>query len=150
MTDDLNEETGPATFARLPLAASIVALVGLADATYLSIKHITAGPVPCSLIEGCEKVLSSEYAEIGGIPLAALGAAAYFAAFALALLAAFGNRVTWGLFGIQATAMAAFSLWLLYLQGFVIGAFCQFCLISAITSFALFALFLASKLTGRN
>jgi uncharacterized membrane protein len=41
--------------------------------------------------------------------------------------------------------MAAFAVWLIYLQGFVIGAFCQFCLLSAATSFTLFILFLISK-----
>lgn len=134
----------------LPVVASIVALVGLADSAYLTIKHFTNEPVPCSLIEGCEVVLTSPYAEIGGVPLAALGAAAYFVAFSLALLAAFGNRFAWAIFTIQAVLMAAFSIWLLYLQGAVIGAFCQFCLISAATSFLLFIIAAISRFTNRN
>jgi uncharacterized membrane protein len=134
----------------LPVAASLVALVGLADSAYLTIKHFTDEPVPCSLIEGCEVVLTSPYAEIGGVPLAALGAAAYFVAFSLAMLAAFGNRLAWMIFSIQAILMAAFSVWLLYLQGAVIGAFCQFCLISAATSFLLFIIAAISRFTNRN
>ena len=134
---------------KLPLAASLAALVGLADSVYLSIKHFTAEPVPCSIVEGCEQVLTSSYAEIGGVPIAALGAAAYFTAFSLAILAAYGNRLTWTLFGIQAAIMAAVSAWLIYLQAAVIGAFCQFCLISAATSFTLFILFLASRFFRR-
>jgi len=103
--------------------------------------------VPCSLLEGCEMVLTSSYAEFAGVPVAALGAAAYFAAFSLALLAAFGNRVMWTLFGAQAVIMAVVTVWLLYLQAAVIGAFCQFCLISAVTSFTLLILYLVSRLT---
>ena len=135
---------------KLPLAAGVVALVGLADSVYLSVKHFTAEPVPCSLVEGCEKVLTSPYAEIAGVPIAAAGAAAYFIAFALAVLAAYGDRRMWKLFGGLATLMAGFSLWLIFLQAFVIGAFCQFCLISAATSLTLFLIFIASALTGRK
>ena len=135
---------------KLPIAAAIVALVGLADSTYLTIHHITAEPVPCSIISGCETVLTSQYAEYNGIPLAAFGAAAYFVAFALALLTAFGNRMTWTLFGIQIVLMSVFTVWLLYLQGVVIGAFCQFCLISAATTFTMLAIYIAWRFLGRS
>ncbi len=94
-------------------------------------------------------VLTSAYAEIAGIPLAAFGAAAYFVAFSLALLAAFGNRAMWTLFGIQSTLMALVAVWLIYLQAAVIGAFCQFCLLSAATSFALFLIAVISKFWRR-
>lgn len=146
-TLELEERTG---IAILPAVASVVALVGLADSIYLTVSHFTAEPVPCSLIEGCEKVLTSAYAEIGGVPTAAFGVLAYFAAFSLALLAAFGNRSMWTLFGVQVVIMAAFTLWLLYLQAFVIGAFCQFCLISAATTFLLLMIFVISKLFRKN
>ncbi len=86
--------------AKLPLLAAVVALVGLGDAVYLTIHHYTGEKVPCSIVEGCEQVLTSSYAEVAGIPLAVFGAAAYFAAFSLAILAAFGNRSMWTLFGI--------------------------------------------------
>ena len=135
---------------KLPVVGAIVALVGLADATYLTIRHLTAVPVPCSIIAGCETVLTSKYAEISGIPLAAFGAAAYFVAFSLALLAAFGNRMMWMLFGIQVILMSIVTVGLLYLQGFVIGAFCQFCLISAATTFAMLIIYIASRFVGRS
>ena len=134
-----------ASIAKLPLFAAIVALAGVADATYLTVKHVTAEVVPCSLVSGCETVLSSSYAEIAGVPLAAFGAVAYFVAFALALLAAFGNRLMWTVFGVQVVLMSVFTVWLLYLQAFVIGAFCQFCLISALTTFTMLAIYGASR-----
>ena len=134
---------------KLPVAASLLALVGLADSVYLTVHHYTAEPVPCSIVEGCETVLTSAYAEVAGVPIAAFGAFAYFAAFSLATLAVFGNRSMWLLFGVQSFIMAAVSAYLVYLQGFVIGAFCQFCLISAATSIGLFIIYLVSRLTAR-
>lgn len=164
--DGPSTETAPRPgFAKLPAAAAIVALIGVADAVYLTVHHYTAEPVPCSIIAGCEQVLTSQYATLGGIltavlgdaaggiatsgvgeiPLAALGGAAYFAAFALALLAAYGDRRMWKIFGIQVVLMTLFTGWLIYLQAVVIGAFCQFCLLSAATTLTLFVIFLISK-----
>lgn len=139
------------SIAWLPLAAAIVSLIGIGDSVYLTVHHFTAEPVPCSLISGCETVLTSSYAELpGGIPLAALGGAAYFVAFSLALLAAFGNRLMWTIFGVHVTVMALFTAWLVYLQAFVIGAFCQFCLLSALTTTVLLAIFIISRFTSRK
>jgi len=133
------------TVAKLPALAAVVALIGIADAVYLTVKHYTGEKVPCSIVEGCEQVLTSSYAEIAGVPLAAFGALAYFTAFSLCVLAAFGNRSTWKIFGVQATLMAIFTVWLVYLQAAVIGAFCQFCLASAAITLTLFTIFLISK-----
>lgn len=146
--DDLTE-TSAEPIAKLPVLASLIALVGLADSVYLTVKHFTDEPVPCSLIEGCEKVLTSTYAAFAGIPIAAIGAAAYFAAFSLAVLAAFGNRMAWNAFGLQSVLMSAVTLWLLYLQGFVIGAFCQFCLVSAASTLGLLTVFITSRVVSR-
>ena len=131
----------------IAFAAAFVAVLGLADAVYLTVHHYNATPVPCSIIEGCETVLTSRYAEFAGVPTAAFGALAYFVAFSLAILAAYGNRTMWKLFGVQVVVMAAVTCWLIYLQAFVIGAFCQFCLISALITFILLLLFVISKVT---
>ena len=144
MTDEqIAAPTG--SIAKLPLAAAFVALVGVADSVYLTIKHLTDEPVPCSIIAGCETVLNSDYAQIAGVPLAAFGAAAYFVAFSLAILAAYGNRMLWTVFGIQVVGMSLFTAWLIYLQAYVIGAFCQFCLLSAITTFTMLVIYIASR-----
>jgi uncharacterized membrane protein len=132
--------------AKLPAAAALVAIAGLADSIYLTVHHYTAEPVPCSIITGCEQVLTSSYAEMYGIPTAAFGIAAYLTAFVLALFSAFGNRQTWNLFGAVVVVMAIFTAWLIYLQAVVIEAFCQFCLISAATTATLLLIFLVSKL----
>jgi uncharacterized membrane protein len=132
------------------IIAIILSLVGISDATYLTIHHYTAEPVPCSILEGCETVLTSAYAEMAGLPLAAFGIAAYIAALLFASIALFGSRTVWWLFGLQAFVMAAFSVWLIYVQAKLIGAFCQFCLLSAATSFSLFIVFLVSMALSRS
>ena len=131
--------------AKLPLLAAIVALVGLADSVYLTVHHYTAEPVPCSIIDGCEQVLTSSYAEMFGIPTAAFGIAAYLLAFLLAILTAFGKNQMWMPFGVLVSIMTIFTGWLIYLQANVIEAFCQFCLLSAATTFTLLIIFLISR-----
>lgn len=149
MGEHVLESEATTGLSKLPVVASLLALLGLADSVYLAVHHYTAEPVPCSIVEGCETVLTSAYAEIGGIPLAAFGALAYFIAFSLAVMTVFGNSRLWVLFGVQSFIMAAVSAYLIYLQGFVIGAFCQFCLISAATSILLFVTYIISRLTAR-
>ena len=151
MTDSNDTTAKPTTaIAKLPLLAAVVALIGLADAVYLTIKHYTGEAVPCSIVEGCEQVLTSSYAEIFGIPLALFGAAAYFVAFSLAILAAFGNRQMWKFFGVQVFLMALFTTWLIYLQAYVIGAFCQFCLVSAAVTLTMLIIYIVSTVYYRR
>jgi uncharacterized membrane protein len=153
MNADENLESKNADKIRiLPLIAALVAIAGMIDAIYLTVHHYTGEKVPCSVTGGCETVLSSLYSEIGGIPLALFGVLAYFTVFSLATLAAFGDDRMWKILSVVVALMAVFSLWLLYLQAFVIGAFCQFCLLSAGTTFTLLLLviirqFLPKKLS---
>jgi uncharacterized membrane protein len=137
-------------FKKYAMVAAIVALAGLVDAVYLTVHHYTARPVPCSIVSGCETVLTSQYAVIAGVPLALFGAAAYLAALLLAVLTIFGQRKTWLLFGVQTILMSAFTVWLLYLQAMVIGAFCQFCLLSALVTLTLLIIALVSRFWRSN
>jgi len=117
--------------------AALLALFGLADALYLTIEHVTGQSVRCTIVSGCSEVLSSRYAVVRGIPLAMIGAAAYFTVFSLATLAAFGYRIAGMLLTPLVAAMFLVSLWLIYLQAFVIRQFCQYCLFSAAITLAL-------------
>jgi uncharacterized membrane protein len=116
---------------RLYIVAAIVALFGLADGIYLTIEHVTGRTAQCIASSGCQDVLSSKYAAMGPIPLASLGALAYFTAFSTALLAAFGYAKCRALFALLVGIMFATTLWLLYLQAYVLHAFCDYCLFSA-------------------
>ena len=131
------------------IAAAIVSLIGLADAIYLTVEHVTGQSVRCTIVAGCSEVLSSQYAVVAGVPLAAIGAAAYFTVFSLATLAAFGYRVAGMLLTVVVSLMFVFSLWLIYLQAFVIHAFCQFCLLSAAVTTALTVLALSAHRGAR-
>jgi uncharacterized membrane protein len=122
---------------KLYIAMALVALAGLADAIYLTVQHLTGQSVRCTVISGCSEVLSSPYSSFNGIPLALIGAAAYFVVFSLATLAAFGYPLVGKLLLILVGLMFLTTLWLIYLQAVVIGHFCQFCLLSALVTIVL-------------
>ena len=131
------------------LFAAVLSLIGLADALYLTVQHLTGESLRCTLISGCSEVLSSPYAQIGSIPLAAIGATAYFTVFSLSILAAFGYRFVRPLLSALVALMFVMTLWLLYLQAFVIRHFCQYCLLSAAVTILLTALLLIAPIVKR-
>jgi len=135
---------------KLYVTAAVLSLLGLADALYLTIEHVTGQSVRCTIVAGCSEVLSSHYAVVAGVPLALIGAAAYFGVFSLATLAAFGYRIAATLLTPLVVLMFLVSLWLIYLQAFVIHAFCQFCLFSAAVTTALTVLVLIAVLSRRK
>ena len=143
--NEIENITKSNTVAKLPLLAAVVAIVGIIDAVYLTYHHYANLLVPCEATGGCEIVLNSSYAMIGETPIAVFGAIAYFIAFLLAILAAFGFRKLWLLFGIQVTLMATASAFLVYVQLFVLKAICQYCMISAAVCFTLFIIAIISK-----
>ncbi len=128
------------------LLIPLLALVGLGDSVYLTVQHLLGNSIRCTVTSGCSEVLGSSYASVGPVPLAAVGAAAYFTAFSLATLAAFGYARARLLLGLLVAAMFLVTLWLLYVQAFVIRAFCQYCLLSAAVTAALAAVALAHRL----
>jgi uncharacterized membrane protein len=117
--------------------AAVVALVGLGDTIYLTVEHMSGRSAQCVVTSGCSRVLSSPYASPGGIPLAVIGAAAYFTVFSLATLAAFGYRQAGRFLSLLVVLMFMTTLVLLYLQAFVIREFCDYCLLSALLIFIL-------------
>lgn len=125
-------------------AAALLSLIGLADSIYLTIEHLAGRAVQCTITSGCEEVLTSAYAAIGGVPLAGVGALAYFVVFSTATLAAFGNRLAGNLLFYVVALMLAVSVYLFILQAFVLHAFCQFCLLSAAVTLLL-ALIVAAE-----
>jgi len=125
--------------------AMLVSLIGLADSLYLTVQHLTGKSVKCTIISGCSAVLASKYATIAGIPTAAFGALAYFTAFSLATLVIFGYQFARSALAILVVPMILTTLWLLYLQAFVLRAFCEFCLLSATMTAILTVLVIAAK-----
>ena len=126
--------------------AALVALAGLGDAIYLTVEHLSGRSAQCLITTGCSKVLSSPYANPFGIPLAVIGAAAYFTVFSLATLAAFDYRQAGRLLTLIVSLMFLTTLVLLYLQAFVIHEFCDYCLLSALITSTLTAIVVALRL----
>ena len=108
----------------LRVAAAVVALAGLGVAGYLTWAHYADASVICVSGGGCETVQESAYSELAGVPVAALGVAAYAAVLAL---------VAWDTPSARLAAAAIalvgllFSAYLLVLQLFVIDAICIWC-----------------------
>jgi uncharacterized membrane protein len=132
------------------IVIALLSLIGLGDSIYLTVQHLTGASVRCTLISGCSEVLSSPYSHIGPVPLAAIGAVAYFAVFSLAVLGVSGYQAARRLLLIVIALMFLTTLWLLYLQAFVIGHFCQYCLLSAAVTIMLTVVSVMVLLLGRN
>ncbi|MEK7641946.1 MAG: vitamin K epoxide reductase family protein [Patescibacteria group bacterium] len=119
----------------------IVAVLGFVDAAYLTIEHYKGVIPPCSVVSGCETVLTSSYSLILGMPVSLLGAL-YYLVIAIGIFAYMDTKKTeilkWTLFlTIFGLLM---SLWFLVVQAFILKAWCIYCLGSAVTSIALFVL----------
>jgi len=121
----------------LYIVAAIVALAGLADATYLSVQAFTGETLSCGGSPDCFRVLGSSYSKVRGVPVALLGALAYFCVFALATFSASGYARARTLLIPIIVAMFLATLWFLYVQAFVLHAYCRYCLFSAALIFLL-------------
>jgi uncharacterized membrane protein len=122
---------------------AIVAVIGLADATYLTVQALTGETLSCGGSPDCFRVLGSSYAKLGGIPVAMLGALAYFTIFTLATFAAFGYSWVSRFLAWIVGAMFLMTLWLLYVQAFLLHAYCRYCLFSAAITFLIAGLLIA-------
>lgn len=132
-----------------------VATLGAIETGYLTVMKFIGSDV-CPT-EGCDLVLSSPYATIFGLPLTLFGFLGYAAMIALATAPLWVNPDnnkalrqtledrTWPLMFMLATAMVVFSGYLMAIMAFAIGAFCPFCVASAIFSLSLFLITLFGK-----
>jgi uncharacterized membrane protein len=129
----------------LYMVAALVSLLGLADATYLTVQFLTGEAAVCGGSANCFQVLGSAYARIGRMPIAGFGVVAYFIAFTCATFAAFGYAQVRKFFTVTVWAMFAVTLWLLFVQAFLLHAFCRYCLLSAALVFVLAALVILKR-----
>ena len=125
------------------VVAAIVSLAGLADATYLAVQALTGETLGCGGSPDCFRVLGSSYARVAGIPVASFGVLAYFSVFAFATFAAFGYTRVRIFLIVTIGAMFLATLWFLYVQAFLLHAYCRYCLFSAATTFLLSGLVIA-------
>jgi uncharacterized membrane protein len=130
---------------RLTRTVAALAAVGVAIAGYLTWVHYAGIEPLCAAGDGCEKVQSSEYAELGGVPVALIGVVGYASILgSLAIPGELGRTVTalLGLIGL------GFSAYLTYLEIAEIQAICQWCVASAVVMGAIAALAIVRMVTA--
>jgi uncharacterized membrane protein len=130
----------------LRLATAVLALAGIGIAGYLTYVHYAElEPFCVGGTGGCERVQSSPYAELAGIPVALLGLLAYVTVLAsLALPEAPGRMVA----AFVSLVGFGFSAWLTYVELEKLDAVCQWCVASALVMTALAAVSVARLLRG--
>ena len=119
---------------RLRTAAIVCCALGLAIAGYLTYVHYAGISPVCEIAHGCEKVQTSRWSELAGVPVALLGLLGY--AGILAALLVPGETALLAAAG-QAVAGAGFSVYLTYREIFTIDAICIWCVASAVLLVAL-------------
>jgi uncharacterized membrane protein len=119
------------------VALPLLALIGLGVALYLAYVETQAVEAICGPVGDCNAVQASPYATLFGVlPVGVLGAAGYLAILAAWLWGRFGsgqlaNYAPPAMFGLSLFGVL-FSVYLTYLEPFVIGAVCIWCLTSAV------------------
>ena len=120
---------------RLRTAIAVLALAGVAIATYLTYVHYADVEAFCVAGGGgCEKVQTSDYAELAGIPVAVLGLIGYVLILASLWVPGDTGRLAGA---VLALSGFGFSAYLTYRELFTIDAICQWCVASAVVLTAL-------------
>ncbi|MCR4275369.1 MAG: vitamin K epoxide reductase family protein [Candidatus Wolfebacteria bacterium] len=117
----------------------ILSFAGFVDATYVTVKVYLSSPLSCAFFENCNQVINSSYSKIFGAPVSLLGAIFYLTIFLLSVyyLDVKRDLALKAIFFLTAFGFV-FSLYLLYVQAFLLNQFCLYCLVSALISIILF------------
>lgn len=131
-------------------AVAVLALVGFLVALYLLLYTIgVIGALQCG-VGDCERVQTSRYADFLGLPVAFYGVAGYAAIFAVSLAGLqpryLASRGPTRLVAALATIGVLFSVYLTYLELFVIHAICWWCVASAVIITAIWVVSLVAAL----
>ena len=119
----------------------LISFIGFIDAIYLTGRYYSGDPITCSFnfLSACDSVTMSAHAIVFGVPVALLGAGYYITLFMLAAASfiMFNGRLLTIASYATVFGLAA-SVWFVYVQAFVLNAFCLYCIISAVASPLLF------------
>jgi uncharacterized membrane protein len=113
---------------------TILAIVGLVVAIYLSATKLLGEAPACGPIHGCEDVAASPYSEILGIPVALVGVgfSIVLVVLSLAWWRTADRRALLGAYGLGLLGCFVVA-GLTYLELFVIHAVCIYCVTFAVT-----------------
>jgi uncharacterized membrane protein/thiol-disulfide isomerase/thioredoxin len=128
-----------------PWATPLLCLIGLGVAGYLAYVETTQVAAVCGPVGDCNTVQQSEYARLFGIlPIGVLGLAGYLFILLAWRLGRLDREPLSSYARLAFLAMTAFglafSIYLTFLEPFVIGATCAWCLTSAAVMTLLFLL----------
>ena len=119
----------------------LLAILGLAVSAYLGMVETNDVSAVCGPVGDCNAVQQSEYAELFGIPIGVLGVIGYVLLLAGWIVARLvhGRMADLIVVGMAVGAFlgVCFSAYLTFLEPFVIGATCMWCITSALTMLAL-------------
>lgn len=120
----------PSAVRGLRIATGVLALIGIGIAGYLTYVHYAGlNPVCVGGNGGCERVQSSPWASLAGVPVSVLGLIGYVAVLvSLALPEDLGRMAA----ALLTLCGAGFSAWLTYVEIAKIHAICQWCVSSAV------------------
>ena len=134
----------PAPSAASSMALNAVRLLffaALAISVYLAIHSWKGGGVPgCGPESDCDRVLSSRWASVFGVPISSFAVPVYVAA----LGCLFQKQIPWRVLTAIATIVLLMALWFVGLQAFALRAFCKFCMAAHIAG-AIAAIILLRK-----
>lgn len=115
---------------RLGIAIAFICTLGLGVAGYLTYNKIAGGKIACPVGgTGCSIVQKSEYAEFAGIPVPYLGLFGWISILLSLLIPGDIGRAATALLGVFGFL---FSMYLTYLEIWVIEAICQWCVANAV------------------
>lgn len=124
--------------------AAFLAAFGIGVAAYIAIAEADGGAPACLAGSGgCETVAASSHSELAGISVALIGVFGYALLLAAALLQGDPARIAG--FGLGLIGFG-YTVYLTWLELFVIDAICQWCIVSALLMVALFAVNVARML----
>ncbi len=121
--------------------AALAAIAALVSA-YLTRVHYSGELALCVGVAGCETVQASRFAMVGPIPVAVVGLVGTSGMLALALWRLRADAPEWSataLFGLS-LAGTLYVAYLTYLELFVIGAVCPWCVSVAVAVAGIFVL----------
>ena len=139
---------------RLRMAIGGLALLGLLVAAYLALFELQiTSSLACPLGGECAEVNRSDYVNMLGIPLGLVGVIGYATILAVTLARITRQRL-WGIpIGLIIVALAgsgvAFSLFLTYIEVFVLESLCTWCVISALLMAGILGVAIAAWLAER-
>ena len=123
----------------------ILALIGFADSWYIYYKKTKKEKLVCILGDDCSKVINSKYSNILGMDNTVLGMLYYTFLIYIFWISNFNNFFNILLYSnilLVITGLAgSISLYLIYVQVYVLKDLCEYCLISAVINILIFIIF---------